>query len=107
MAIPDYVRFDHGHPLTEKYAGEWFESFDLFGYFERFAIQTDGTVWLTPTQVIPSEQLQADLGAPELIKIKLAPVRILLSKPITIVGETCTMTIEFSNGVLTKITACQ
>ncbi len=105
MAAPDYLIFEPGNPLTETYCDEWYQTLDLFGYFEQFRVRQDGTLWITPTQLVPSEQERNVMNAPELVKIQLPPVQILVGHKLTAVSEKLQLEIVFKHGVITEILA--
>ena len=103
MAVPDYIRFKNGNLMTEPFAGEWFQTTDLFGYFEKYQVHSDGTLWLTPTKVVPSERMQKKIDAPELKKIDLPEVQILFQGDIVLTGDTNSLVVGFCKGRLSSI----
>lgn len=104
MSVPDYLKFEEGNPITEQFVGEYFQTLDLFGYFEKFRVHTDGTLWFTPTKIVPSTKMQPDVAAPELVKIEMPPVQVLLKDDIILTGDDCELIVTFANGVLASVT---
>jgi len=100
MAVPDYLRFDHGNSFAKSYTDEWFQTFDLFGYFEKYHVRADGTLWLTPTKVVPSNRLQVNINAPELEKVELKAVQILLHSDVTLTSDSRMLLASFRHGQL-------
>ena len=100
MAVPDYLYFELGNSISETYSGEWFQTDGLFGYFEKYCVNADGTIWLTPTQLAPTGRKQVGIDAPELAKIDRPPVRIMLDCDIELRGEQKHIIASFSDGVL-------
>ncbi len=98
MAAPDYIIFEHGNPETDAYVGSWFETFDLFGYFEQFQVRADGTVWLTPANLVPSLHSRNDMDAPELVKVERPPVQLLVGHEIDARCGNLYLKIRFQNG---------
>ncbi len=107
MSVPDYLKFEEGNQITKTFVGEVFQTFDLFGYFEKFHVRSNGTLWFTPTQLVPSQQMQRDDAAPELVKVEMRPVQILLNDDIILIGDDCTLIAEFVVGVLASVTYYQ
>lgn len=58
MAVPDFLRFEKGNPISAAFTGEWFETTGLFGYFEKYNVHRNGTIWLTPTEMVPTGRMQ-------------------------------------------------
>lgn len=87
MSVPDYLRFEKGNSISARYVGEWFEATGLFGYFEKYHVQAEGTIWLTPTHLAPTGRMQPGIDAEELAKVDRKPVRIILDDEITLKGE--------------------
>ncbi len=103
MAAPDYLIFEQGNPLTNSYVGSWFETFDLLGYFEQLRVRADGTVWLTPTNIVPSKHLRNDMDAPELIKVTRPPVQLLIQHQIQASCGDTHLSISFNQGCISEI----
>lgn len=103
MSVPDYLQFEEGNPIFEQFVGEYFQTLDLFGYFEKFRVRSDGTLWFTPTKIVPSAKMQWDVAAPELVKVEMRPVQILLNDEIILAGDDCRLTAKFVDGVLTSV----
>lgn len=103
MSIPDYLRFEDGNPVSATLVGEWFETTGLFGYFEKYNVHADGTIWFTPTQMAPTGRMQPGIEAEELAKVDRKPVRIILDEEITLLGETGAFLAQFVDGILRSI----
>ncbi len=104
MAVPDYLYFEFGNSISESYSGEWYQTDGLFGYFEKYRVHADGTIWLTPTQLAPTGRMQIGIDAPELAKIDRPPVRIMLDSEIELIGEQHHLIASFADGVLRWLT---
>lgn len=103
MSVPDYVRFEPGNPMTDHLTGEWFQTTDLFGYFEKYRIKSDGTIWLTPSRLIPSDEEKIGFDAPELVKIDLPEVQILLRSTIRLKSDVAEAVATFRDGLLESL----
>ena len=100
MAVPDYLYFELSNSISETYSGEWYQTDGLFGYFEKYRVHADGTIWLTPTQLAPTGRMQVGINAPELAKIDRPPVRIMLDSEIELIGEQQLLIASFPDGIL-------
>lgn len=107
MSVSDYLQFEEGNPISDQFLGEYFQTLDLFGHFEKFRVRSDGTLWFTPTKIVPSTKMQPDVAAPELVKIEMPPVQVLLNDDIILTGDDCILIAKFVIGVLASVTHCQ
>lgn len=103
MAVPDYLQFEEGNPISAAFTGEWFETTGLFGYFEKYRVRADGTLWLTPTQLTPSGKMQKDVDAPELVKVDRPEVQILLRSQVYLTGDKFELVVTFREGKVESI----
>ena len=103
MGVPDYLKFEKGNPQTDYLADEWFQTTDLFGYFEKYRVRPDGTLWLTPTKMVPSGRKQKDVDAHELVKVDCPEVQILLNSEVTLCNESEHLIARFTDGKIISI----